>query len=254
MLWKRRRSRGGRRCWRSRRFVHLTAGCHHTTVTHAHSGGTHGISLRLITKHAWRCPRHLCRRIPERFVLHPSACGCDTLPDVEPESLAAAPPPSPPPAPPPPSVPATCPPAALATMGWELCTWQLAKPLRVGKDVVELSTVPEMRVRCSPQSRHPLSTDHAAHRLVTGIHGTWKLQTNHVNLFLYGGVVPCVVPPQATYSSAPSPQGRFRLPPPQCCGLVATQVTFNRSACHGMQSRCRQAPRASTVHIARPPM
>eukprot|EP00892_Ulva_mutabilis_P011280 jgi/Ulvmu1/8524/UM044_0058.1 len=144
VFWKRRHGSRGRRCWRSRRFVHLSAGCHHTVITHAHSAGTHGISLRLMTKHAWHCPAHLCRRIPKRFALHPFACGCEALPPTEPESLALTPPPAAPPPPPPPSIPETCPPASLATMGWEVCTWQSSNALSVGKDVKELSTVPGM--------------------------------------------------------------------------------------------------------------
>lgn len=145
---KRRRGRGRRRCWRSRRFLHLSAGCHRMSVMHAHSGGTHGISLRLIAKHTWRCPAHVCRRIPERVILHPLACGCDVLPAVEPEEIASAPPPALPPPPPPPSIPSTCPPAVLATMGWELCTWQLATPPEVPHRVADLLTVPGMSV-CS---------------------------------------------------------------------------------------------------------
>lgn len=144
---KPRRGRGHRRCWQSRRFVHLPAGCHRTTVMHAHSGGTHGISLRVIAKHTWRCPAHLLRRIPERLVLHPLACGCDTLPAIEPEVLEAAPPPAAPPPPPPPSIPSTCPPPELTTMGWELCTWQLTTPPAVPQGANDLSTIPSMSVR-----------------------------------------------------------------------------------------------------------
>jgi hypothetical protein len=44
---KRRGGNSERRCWRSARFLRLNAGCHHFSVMHAHSGGEHGITLRV---------------------------------------------------------------------------------------------------------------------------------------------------------------------------------------------------------------
>lgn len=44
---KKKRGSSERRCWRSARFLRLKAGCHHVSIMHAHSGGEHGITLRV---------------------------------------------------------------------------------------------------------------------------------------------------------------------------------------------------------------
>ena len=142
---KKRWSQGMRRCYRSRTFLHLTAGCHAISVMHAHSGSIHGITMQLTTKHAWRCPSRMCQRIPPRMIMHPDACSCDVLPATEPLALESLPPPAPSPPPSPEAV--KCPPSDLAAMGWELCSWQLKSPPTVPESAVDLAGVEGMDVR-----------------------------------------------------------------------------------------------------------
>lgn len=135
---------GLRRCYRSRQFLHIWAGCHAVSVMQAHSGSIHGITMRVITKHAWRCPSHMCQRIPSRMIMNPNACACDILPATAPLALDTEPSLAPPPPPTPAAV--TCPPSELATKGWELCSWQLSSPATVPKGSVDLAGIPDMDV------------------------------------------------------------------------------------------------------------
>jgi hypothetical protein len=136
---------GVRRCYRSKTFLHLIAGCHTVSVMHAHSGSTHGITLQLITKHAWRCPSRMRQRVPTRIIMNPNACSCDILPATAPLELDTEPLPAPPPPPTPAGI--SCPPSQLATKGWELCSWQLSSPPTVPPGAVDLAGVPDMQVR-----------------------------------------------------------------------------------------------------------
>jgi hypothetical protein len=110
------------RCWKSASYLRMAPGCHHFSVMHAHSGGLHGITLRINTKHSWRCSQDAGERIASRLVLHPLACQCDELPSNSPLDLER------PPSPPPPMTPTqsqTCPPAEHNLAGWEVCVWML---------------------------------------------------------------------------------------------------------------------------------
>ena len=157
---KKRWRRGKRRCYRSRKFLHLTAGCHAVSVMHAHSGSVHGITLQLTTKHAWRCPSRMCQRVPPRMIMHPDACGCDILPATEPLALESGPLPTPPP---PAILPTSnCPPTELALRGWELCSWQLSSPPAVPSGATDLAGVDGMDVR-APMSPHSFIVNHCVY-------------------------------------------------------------------------------------------
>lgn len=139
---------GRRQCWRSKRFLRLRAGCHHVSVTHAHTGGPHGITLRVQTKHAWKCARSATQRIPVAHVQHPRGCACDDLPPDSPIDID--PMPSPPPPPATSNELDSCPPAGLQTPGWLLCAWDT--PFRdrkwdVPRGAVDLEGIAGLDVR-----------------------------------------------------------------------------------------------------------
>jgi hypothetical protein len=146
VMLKRKHEAGHRRCYYSKHTIELSAGCHQFMIMHAHSGGRHGITLRMHTSHARRCAAHSLQRIPARLIWHPRACACSQLPDGEPVELE--PQPSPPPPPPPPAAaPVVCPPAKLASKGWELCAWHIDDPdADIPESAQDLSGIAKLQV------------------------------------------------------------------------------------------------------------
>lgn len=110
---------------------------------HAHSGGEHGITLRVRTRHSWRCARG--GRVPRRFITNPRACQCGDLPPDVPLELDA--PPDPPPPPPP-----TCPPTEVSNQGWELCAWKLDRKPQVPAQAQDLEGIVGLNVRSTTLS------------------------------------------------------------------------------------------------------
>lgn len=103
----------GRRCFRNSRYIALSAGCHHFSVMHAHAGGRHGVTLRLQTRHNWKCAKHNVQRIPSRFIRHPLKCDCSDLPPDRPLELDPVP-------------IEHCPTGEFGKPGWELCAWPIS--------------------------------------------------------------------------------------------------------------------------------
>jgi hypothetical protein len=135
-----------RRCWRSLQFLRIKPGCHHFSIMQAHSGGPHGITLRMQSKHSWKCAKLSTQRIPARYITHPQACACAVLPPDNPVKL------DPRPSSPPPTttqLPATCPTSNFNAQGWEVCAWKLASRLSVPPAALDLEGVPGLDVRLS---------------------------------------------------------------------------------------------------------
>jgi hypothetical protein len=146
VMLKRKHEAGHRRCYYSKHTIELTAGCHQFMIMHAHSGGHHGITLRMHTSHARRCAAHSLQRIPARLIWHPRACACSQLPKGEPVELEPLPSPPPPP-PPPTTAPVICPPARFASKGWELCAWHIDDPdADIPDSAQDLSGIAKLRV------------------------------------------------------------------------------------------------------------
>jgi hypothetical protein len=113
---------------------------------HAHSGGPHGITLRIKTKHSWRCSQDAGERAPARLAMHPAGCQCGQLPPSRPLELDRPPPP------PPPMTATqvlTCPPPEHNSAGWEVCTWPLTRPPIVPATALDLEGIVGLDVRSS---------------------------------------------------------------------------------------------------------